>query len=104
MVLSGEPLSGFGFLRAVSPGAASRRGGSRAAVDLAGLRRIAPPGAAPGSANGGFSRSLLYRVNQPATILSSDRPFIRPAIFFELLTAPKRSKRVRKTCLEWYRQ
>ena len=48
MVLSGSLLSGFGFLRAVSPGAASRRGDSRAAVDPAGLRRIAPPGAAPG--------------------------------------------------------
>ena len=28
MVLSGEPFSGFGFLRSVSPGAASRRGDS----------------------------------------------------------------------------
>ena len=48
MVLSGEPLSGFGFLRAVSPGAASRRGDSQSAADPAGLRRIAPPGVAPG--------------------------------------------------------
>ena len=48
MVLSGEPFSGFGFLRSVSPGTASRRGDSRAAADPAGLRRIAPPGAAPG--------------------------------------------------------
>jgi hypothetical protein len=48
MVLSGEPFIGFGFLRSVSPGAASRRGDSRAAADPARLRRIAPPGAAPG--------------------------------------------------------
>ena len=79
MVLSGEPFSGFGFLRSVSPGAASRRGDNRIAVDPAGLCRITPPGAAPGRRNGGFSRSLLYRVNQSATILSSARPFIRPA-------------------------
>jgi hypothetical protein len=32
MVLSGEPFSGFGFLRSVSPGAASRRGDSLAAA------------------------------------------------------------------------
>jgi hypothetical protein len=41
MVLSGEPLSGFGFLRSASPGAASRRGDSQSAADPAGLRRIA---------------------------------------------------------------
>src|ERR1700730_6373561 len=40
-------LIGFGFLRSVSPGVATRRDGSRA-VDLAGVRRIDPPGAAPG--------------------------------------------------------
>jgi hypothetical protein len=42
-------FNGFGFVRSVSPGAANRRGGgSRAAAAFAGLRRIAPPGAAPG--------------------------------------------------------
>ena len=72
MVLSGEPFSGFGFLRSVSPGAASRRGDSLAAV-LPRACVALPTGRGAQSANGGFSRSLLYRVKRAATILSSDR-------------------------------
>ena len=120
MVLSGEPLSGFGFLRSASPGAASRRGDSQSAADSAGLRRIAPPGAAPGRRTAVFSRSLLYRVKQPATILSSGQPFVRPAfrppglssnrpfirsaILSDDPPTPTRSSAFVKTCLEWYRQ
>src|SRR5712671_1205660 len=63
-------LIGFGFLRSVSPGVATRRDGSRAA-DLAGVRRIAPPSAVPGWRTAVFSRSLLYRVNRSATMVSS---------------------------------
>src|SRR5438067_11706844 len=61
-------FSGFGFLRSVSPGAVSRRGGSR----YRGFCQSAPPGAAPGWETV-VSQSVLYRVNQPATIVSSCR-------------------------------
>jgi len=48
-------------------------------LPIHGLASHCPTGRGARSANGGFSRSLLYRVNQPATIISSDRPFVRSA-------------------------
>jgi len=46
---------GFGFLRSVSPGAATRRGG-KCAANRARLRRNASPGATPSRRTAVFSR------------------------------------------------
>ena len=89
MVLSGEPFAASGSYDPYRP---ALRAGAAAAEQLPfrGLASHCPTGRGARSANGGFSRSLLYRVNLPATIISSagissagissDRLFIDPAI------------------------
>jgi hypothetical protein len=81
MVFSGEPFDGFGFLGSVSPGAASRRGDSEAAADPAGLRRIAPPDAAPGRRTAVFRDPYcIEQTSLPQSLrligLSPNRPFV----------------------------
>ena len=93
MVLSGEPFSGFGFLWAVSPGAARPARRQPSSCRSRGLVSHCPTRRGARSANGGFSQSLLYRVNRLATILSSD-----------VLSSSVSSNAFVKTRLEWYRQ
>jgi hypothetical protein len=109
MVLSGEPFSGFGFVRSVSPGAAKPARRQPSSCRSRGLASHCPTGRGARSANGGFSRHLMYRVTQPATIPSSEGPFTRPAfrptgdLLARSTTLTKPNVFV-KTCLEWYRQ
>ena len=78
MVLSGSLLAASGSYGPYRP--ALRAGAATAEqLPIHGLASHCPTGRGARSANGCFSRSSLYRVKQPATIVSSGRRFVLSA-------------------------
>jgi hypothetical protein len=104
MVLSGEPFSGFGFLRSVSPGAASRR---RATAEQLPIPRACV--ALPHRARRPVDERRFFAILTVYSKAACHNPFVRSAFRpigdpLTRPTTPTRSNAFVKTCLEWCRQ